>query len=112
MKIERIFLSILAMLPFKAIAFAAEARLTTLAGLDVNAQNNWNALLKDKALLFGPMEVVTTHENAFDRFLDKTGLHGNPLAKDEFNALIEKMIKNGRIKANEKMIISDIPSDY
>lgn len=123
MKFERIALSILAMLPFKAIAFAAEARLTTLAGLDANGAtdthhidaaindgHSWSLLLTRKNLLFKPLEMTTTPEQAYERFVEQSGLHDSEDAVIEFNTLIDRMVREGMIKTDEKQFVSSIPS--
>jgi len=123
MKFERIALSILAILPFKAIAFAAEARLTTLAGLDanevmdshhadaaINDDHSWNLLLKRKNMLFKPLEMTATPEQAYERFVEQSGLRDSEDAVIEFNALIDRMVREGMIKTDEKQFVSSIPS--
>ncbi len=112
MRLKRIILSILAILPFKAVAFAAESRLTTEAGSNASSSTDWNKLIVLKALFFEPMAITTTREQAFERFVDKKGLRNSLKAEAEFKMLIEKMLEEGLIQADEKMIVSEIPSRY
>lgn len=110
MKIERVILSILSLLPMKAVAYAADSRLTTLAGEDASATADWDSLLQQKSMLFAPMELTTTPKKAFERFLTRTGQASSPEAEAQFNELVEKMLHDGTITTDEKMIMSNIPS--
>ena len=110
MKLERIFLSILSVLPLKAVAYAADSRLTTIAGEEANSAKDWRSFLKKKSMIFGPMQMATTTEKAFERFLMRSGLSDSPEAQARFNELLELMLRDGMITTNEKMFISKGPS--
>jgi hypothetical protein len=114
MKFEKIILLALAMLPLKAVAFVAESRLTTLAGMNasMDSKRNWSSLMADKSYLFEPLSTVATIEQAYQRFLKKNALENTDDSVEAFDLLVEKMLQNGVIKVDEKSFISLIKSRY
>ncbi len=101
-------LTVLAMLPFKAIAFAAESKLITLTGEEAG-KNLDQQRLQQKNKLFEPYKTLTDRESAFLRFKALSRLD-NDQAKLEFDKLILQMAQEGLIQMNEKYIFSGTPS--
>lgn len=112
MMFRKFVLFALAMLPLKSVAFAAQSKLTTLAGEDLEAFGQWDLILKKKSLLLGPYQVNTSIQSAYRRYIEQTGAEISLESQVEFEDLVSSMINQGLIRTDDKMLISAVPSEY
>lgn len=112
MKLERLFLSLLALLPSKSIAFVAEARLNDLKADQRLSPASWDSILRQKASLFEPMQMETTYEAALERFRSSSGILDEAELQRAFNTLISDMKKSGLIETTVAGMSTGVPSQH